>query len=148
MKTIGTANGIGIAIPDDASLSFHNSPYIGHRNQSSVDIYPAHEDWSGSAFSPVDGKVVRTQQIKMGKPRRFKTEEFDHAIGIQPIDNEESIVRILHCRPTIQTGDTISMGEEIGSLLRSRYFNFWTSPHYHVEVLNSQDFRRSSNSYV
>ncbi|MCK5238569.1 MAG: hypothetical protein KAR33_03410 [Candidatus Thorarchaeota archaeon] len=147
MRTIGKANGVGIAIPDDAYFSFFNSPYIGHRNCSSVDVYPSHNEWAGPAFSPVKGTVVKLKQIRMGKKRKFETKEYDYAIGIQPDDNEESILRILHCDPTVKIGDEVAPGAEIGSLLRSRYFNFWTGPHYHIDVVNSKYFERSSKSH-
>ena len=147
MRTIGKANGVGIAIPDDAYFSFFNSPYIGHRNCSSVDVYPSHNEWAGPAFSPVKGTVVKLKQIRMGKKRKFETNEYDYATGIKPIDNEDSILRILHCDPTVKIGDEVAPGDEIGSLLRSRYFNFWTGPHYHIDVVNSKFFVKNYTTY-
>ncbi|MHA2424018.1 MAG: hypothetical protein ACXAEF_04475 [Candidatus Thorarchaeota archaeon] len=147
MRTIGKAHGIKLYIPDDAFFSFFNSPYIGHKNQSSVDVYPAHLEWGGPAYSPINGKVVKIRQVKMGKEREFDTDPFDYAIGIQSGNMEKSIVRILHCQPSVEVGDNIEVGDDIGSLLRSRYFNFWTNPHFHVEVTSSVMFHRSSKSF-
>jgi hypothetical protein len=147
VKVIGSVNGIDILIPNDAFFSFFNSPYIGHRNQSSVDIYPLHTEWGGPALAPIDGKVVKLKQIKMGKARLFETDDYDYAIGIQPYNYRNVLVRILHCLPSLDIGDEVKAGDEIGTLIRSRYFNFWTNPHYHVEVIQSEHFERSTKSF-
>jgi hypothetical protein len=146
MKRIGQASGIPISVPSDAYLSFFNSPYTGHRNHSAVDIYPAHQEWGGEGYAPVDGEVIQIKQIKMGRRKSFETSELDYAIGIRPYDESSKIVRMLHCRPTVKVGDDVSTGDSIGSLIRSRYFNFWTGPHYHVEIMHLKDFRRSTQS--
>jgi murein DD-endopeptidase MepM/ murein hydrolase activator NlpD len=147
MRTIGIASGTKILAPDDSYFSFYNSPYISHGQGSSVDIYPAHQSWKGPVTSPVSGKVLRIKKMRMGRPRGFPTEDYDFGIGIQLDHSQDDIVRILHCEPTVGVGDRIDVGDEIGTTLRSRFFNFWTGPHYHVEVMAAESFERSSRSY-
>jgi hypothetical protein len=85
--------------------------------------------------------------MKMGSPREFPTKEYDFGIGIQPEHSHSDIVRLLHCEPTVSIGDSIEVGDELGITLRSRFFNYWTGPHYHVEVMETDSFERSSKSY-
>ncbi len=146
MKRIGQTNGITISVPSDAYLSFFNSPYTGHRNHSAVDIYPAHQQWGGAGYAPCGGEVVKIKQIKMGRGKPFETSELDYAVGIRPYDQPSHIIRLLHCKPTVGIGEDVSVGDDIGSLIRSRYFNFWTGPHYHAEIMELRNFYRSTQS--
>ncbi|MFW9932339.1 MAG: hypothetical protein ACFFDR_06755 [Candidatus Thorarchaeota archaeon] len=146
MKRIGTIAGIEYFIPSDASLSFFNSPYIGHANQTALDIYPSNTEWIGPAYAPVSGTIARIEKIKMGRKKDFETSDSDYAIGIIPHDETGIIFRILHCQPNVDIGQAVEVGDEIGFLIRSRYFNFWTGPHYHLEAMSSKDFFRSSQS--
>ncbi len=146
MRCVGIASGIKLFAPSDSYFSYFNSPYIGHRRGSSVDIYPSHESWGGPAFSPVDGKVVRVREIAMSGRKIFPSGDRDYAIGIRPEDDSSYLVRIMHCHPNVTVGEPVAKGEEIGELLRSRFFCFWTGPHYHVEVLPETGFLRSSIS--
>ncbi len=138
--------GFDLSVPSDASLSFFNSPYIGHVNHTAVDIYPAHGDWEGPAYAPIAGTISKIQRIKMGREKNFDSPDYDYAIGIAVPENKNLVFRILHCKPTVEVGQSVEEGEYIGSLLRSRYFNYWTGPHYHVEVMHKDDFKRSSQS--
>ena len=146
MKRIGQASGIAISVPSDAYLSFFNSPYTGHRNRSAVDIYPVHQQWGGAGYAPCGGEVVEIKQIKMGRRKPYETSELDYAIGVSPYDKPSHVVRTLHCKPSVRIGDEVSAGDDIGSLIRSRYFNFWTGPHYHAEIMELRNFYRSTQS--
>ncbi len=147
MRVVGIASGTKIRAPDDAYFSFFNSPYIGHGQGSSIDIYPEHQSWSGDIVSPVAGEIIRIKKMKMGRPKKFPTDDFDFALGIQPDNSENDIVRIMHCAPSVKLGDVVESGALIGTTLRSRFFNYWTGPHYHVEVMDQDSFERSSKSY-
>ncbi|MGQ4911319.1 MAG: hypothetical protein ACP6KW_04040 [Candidatus Thorarchaeota archaeon] len=146
MRVVGTCDGIDILAPDDAYFSYFNSPYIGHRRGAAVDIYPPHQTWGETVQSPAAGTIVDIKQMKMGRPREFPTEEVDFAIGIQPSPDDDALVRIMHCAPDVNVGDTVDAGDSIGTALRSRYFQYWTGPHYHVEILSHDDFNRASKS--
>ncbi|MFW9913213.1 MAG: hypothetical protein ACFFEU_12110 [Candidatus Thorarchaeota archaeon] len=147
MRCIGVAGGISLYAHDDSYISYFNSPFIGHRRSSSIDVYPADGTWDGPAFSPIDGKVTELRTLTMGKKKAFPTSSRDYAIAIAPDGVEDTVVRILHCRPRISVGDIVSKGDFIGSLIRSRYFCFWTGPHYHIEAMRSKDFIRPSQSF-
>jgi hypothetical protein len=146
MREICSAANIGFFAPDSAYFSFSNSPYIGHKNASAIDIYPIEGEWGCSVPSPVQGEVVAIKRARMGRKREFVTADFDYAIGIQPSSNSGYVVRILHCKPEVEIGDTIDRLEHLGTAIRSRYFNFWTGPHCHAEVMSSDNFTRSSQS--
>ncbi|MHA2352262.1 MAG: hypothetical protein ACXABX_03995, partial [Candidatus Thorarchaeota archaeon] len=132
MRIVGSAAGINIHAPEDAYFSFFNSPYIGHDIGSAIDIYPRHQEWGGDVVSPVSGKIVKTRKMRMGQPKQFPTHEFDYGIGILPEESDTDIVRIMHCEPDVSEGENVVLGDPIGRAIRSRYFNYWTGPHYHV----------------
>ncbi|TFG11568.1 hypothetical protein EU537_12020 [Candidatus Thorarchaeota archaeon] len=146
MREICRAADVSFFAPESAYFSFSNSPYIGHRNATAVDIYPIEGEWGCSIPSPVDGEVVDVRKIRMGQKREFLTADFDYAIGIRPSSNADYVVRILHCKPDVKIGDTVNRLGHLGAAIRSRYFNFWTGPHYHAEVMLGDDFARSSQS--
>ncbi|MHA2140045.1 MAG: hypothetical protein ACXADF_01085 [Candidatus Thorarchaeota archaeon] len=147
MRCIGVAGGISLYAHDDSYISYFNSPFIGHRRSSSIDVYPYDGSWDGPAFSPVNGKVVEVRKVAMGKKKVFPSSSHDYAIAIAPEGILDTVVRILHCQPSVSVGDKVSKGDYIGSLIRSRYFCYWTGPHYHIEVMQSRDFQRPSQSY-
>jgi hypothetical protein len=147
MRQVGIAGGIELFAPSDAYFSYSNSPYIGHRQGTSIDIYPSHEEWRGPAFAPITGEIVQIKRFRMGREREFFTEDYDYAIGLRAEENSEVIVRLLHCEPTTEVGESIQRGEVLGELIRSRYFNYWTGPHYHVEAMDAKNFKRPSTSY-
>jgi len=147
MRVVGSAAGVKLHAQDDSYFSYFNSPYIGHDLSSAIDIYPRHQEWGGPIVSPVSGIIFRIKKMRMGQPKQFPTDEFDYGIGILPEESDTDIVRILHCEPSGSEGDSVSLGDNIGRSIRSRYFNYWTGPHYHVEVQPKESFRRSSKSY-
>jgi hypothetical protein len=147
MRVVGSASGIKIQAPDDAYFSYYNSPYISHDIGSAIDIYPRHQEWGGAVVAPVSGKIVKTKKMRMGQPKQFPTHEFDYGIGILPENSDTDVVRIMHCEPAVSESETVNLGDHIGNAIRSRYFNYWTGPHYHVEILPLESFQRSSKSY-
>ncbi|MHA2208455.1 MAG: hypothetical protein ACXABV_04745 [Candidatus Thorarchaeota archaeon] len=147
MRIVGVAAGTQLFAPDDSFFSYFNSPFIGHKRSSSIDVYPSHQLWGGPAFSPVDGRIQRVKKLRMGMKKVFPTSDSDYAIAISPDENDEVVVRVLHCKPSVSEGDLVAKGDSIGELLRSRYFCFWTRPHYHIEVMDPTHFHRSSQSF-
>ena len=147
MYRIGDVKGIKLHAPKDAYISYFNSPYFAHSHTSAIDIYPHHQEWGGPVLSPISGKIVRLQKTTMGRPKEFPTEDNDFGIAIQPEENDDMIVRVLHCKPTLQEGSTVDLGDMIGTTIRSRYFNYWTGPHYHIEAMKLDSFSRSTQSF-
>jgi hypothetical protein len=146
MRVVGSAKGIDIHAPVDAYFSYFNSPYIGHNTGSAIDIYPFHQEWCGLIDSPISGRIVRIKKMQMGKPRQFPTEDNDYAVGILPEGFNDYIVRVMHCEPVVSEGEFVDLGDPLGKTVRSRYFNYWTGPHYHVEIQPLESFHRSSQS--
>ncbi len=146
MRRVGSAAGIDLFAPADAYFSYFNSPYVGHKQGASIDIYPSHEEWGGPAYSPIAGQVIRVKKMRMGNERVFPSDETDFGIAIAP-EGSTNIVRILHCVPEVDEGTTVEAGQRLGFLIRSRYFNYWTGPHYHIEIMNASDFSRATRSY-
>jgi hypothetical protein len=147
VRVVGSASEISIFAPDDAYFSYFNSPYIGHSLGTAIDIYPRHQEWGGPVLAPVSGEIVKVKKLHMGKTKPFPTDDFDYGIAIRVESTREDVVRVMHCKPMIQEGDKIDLGDQIGYAIRSRYFNYWTSPHYHVEIMQLESFSRSSKSY-
>ncbi|PNX52843.1 MAG: hypothetical protein BV458_07520 [Thermoplasmata archaeon M9B2D] len=148
MRTVGVVQDISIQAPDDAYFSYFNSPYVGHSLGTAIDIYPRHQEWGGPVLSPVSGKVVKIRKMQMGKEKQFPTEDYDYGIAILPEHATKDAVRVMHCRPIVQEGDKLDLGDQIGCAIRSRYFNYWTGPHYHVEIMPLDSFMRSTKSYT
>ena len=146
MRRVGSAAGIDLFAPADAYFSYFNSPYIGHKQGASIDIYPSHEEWGGPAYSPIAGQIIRVKKMRMGKERIFPSDEADFGIAIAP-EGSSDIVRILHCIPEVDERTRVEAAQRLGSLIRSRYFNYWTGPHYHIDIMNAHDFNRSTKSY-
>ena len=146
MRVVGKAAGISLLAPSDAYFSYFNSPYTGHKQGAAIDIYPQPQKWGCILPSPISGIVSRIRKVKMGKAKEFPTESYDFGIGIDAEDSDDYLVRVMHARPEVREGDTVEAGEPIGRTIRSRYFNYWTGPHYHVEVLKKHDFHRSTQS--
>lgn len=147
MNLIGEAKGIKLYSPKDSYISYFNSPYFGHAHASAIDVYPHHHEWGGPVVSPIAGKLVHIQKTTMGRQKEFPTDDYDFGIALQPDWTEDAIVRILHCRPNLEEGSVIDKGDMIGTAIRSRYFNYWTGPHYHIEVMHKDSFHRSTQSY-
>ncbi|RDE11614.1 MAG: hypothetical protein C4K48_11210 [Candidatus Thorarchaeota archaeon] len=146
MRIVAAAQGIEIRAPDDAYFSYFNSPYIGHSLGTAVDIYPRHQEWGGPVPAPVSGRVTRIKKLHMGSIKPFPTDDFDYGIALAPENAESDIVRVMHAEPAVREGSKVDEGDEIGRTIRSRYFNYWTGPHYHVEAMPASNFTRSSKS--
>ena len=91
------------------------------------------------APSPVQGKVTAVRQFKCHRRKGFKTSPYDYVILLCSSENPERWIKILHVEPSIKVGDIIEVGEDLGTLLRSGFFDFWTDPHLHIEVRKPSD---------
>lgn len=130
---------IPIHAPRSGRISFFNSPYRMHFELSAVDIYPK----SMLAPSPVSGKVVTIRKFIAPKPKYFRAPRHDYIIVIQPTRSKANVVRILHVAPSVEVGQMIEVGDQLGGILRSGFYDFWTDPHLHVEVRRKEDFIRA-----
>lgn len=118
MNRILNVKGINIYAPN--RFSFFNSPYPAHKHGKAVDIY--------SSLSPVDGRVKKI--IKLSH---------DYVILIECSENPEIFAKILHIKPSVKPGEKINSGNELGTFIRSKFFDPWTDNHLHLELRKKED---------
>lgn len=129
---------VSVYCPADGKFSFFNSPYPVHHMHAGIDVYPRC-NFGGIAPSSVSGRVVETRRVRCPKGKHFKDCGFDYVILLRSLENPKRLIKILHVEPTVQRGDVVEPGDELGRLLRSGYFDFWTDPHLHIEVRKPSD---------
>jgi len=135
-----------VEIQTDAEgfVSFSNSPYYSHVHSEAVDLYPSKGDLT--AYSPLDGVVASLHIVRSPRPRYFQASETEDLLIIEPTQNTQTIARILHIDSSLSVGDKIFVGEPLGTLTRSGFFNFWTENHMHVELRNPAQPLRAKGS--
>ncbi|MFW5937335.1 MAG: hypothetical protein ACOCSN_00200 [Halanaeroarchaeum sp.] len=117
-----------VTVPAEALAPFprvsrYNSPYPAHDAGAAVDLYPAGE----VAPSPVAGEVVETRTVAC--PSRPYAADNDHLIVV---DTGTHLARILHVSPGVDPGETVAVGDSLGTLVRSGYFAPWVDNHVHL----------------
>ncbi|MCK4937705.1 MAG: hypothetical protein KAR85_03765 [Methanosarcinales archaeon] len=140
MEPIAHCRGVTIFAPESGKFSFMKSPFAAHTTLSAVDIYPG-GGFGDTAPSPVDGTVIDIREYLTPTP--FKSRDFKEYITA--IKQGDSVVKILHMKPAVNIGDTISAGDPLGILVHNGYFYFWNEPPLHVEVRQQGDYIRASN---
>ena len=105
-----------------AAFSRFNSPYPAHADGRAIDLYPTE-----GAPSPVAGEVVETLTTRA--PDRPYAEAHDHLIVV---DTGEHLARLLHVEPSVEPGDSVSVGDPLGRTVRSGYFAPWVDDHVHL----------------
>lgn len=138
MLPIAVSEGVNVYCPRDGKFSFFNSPYPAHHLGTGVDVYPK-RDFGEKAPSPVGGRVVKIRRLQCPEGRGFQDSGFDCLTLVRSSENPKRLIKILHVAPTVQCGGVVEPGQELGRLLRSGYFDFWTEPHLHVEVREPSD---------
>ncbi|MDZ7849456.1 MAG: hypothetical protein U5K70_01115 [Halodesulfurarchaeum sp.] len=118
MVSLGSA-----ALDPFPRVARYNSPYRAHRDGRAIDLYPGTE----RAPSPVAGRVVETRTTNA--PSRIYAAEHDHLIVV---DTGSELARILHVDPVLEAGETVELGETLGTLVRSGYFAPWVDNHVHL----------------
>jgi hypothetical protein len=146
MLPVAFSEGVTIHCPRDGRFSFFNSPFPAHQLFTAIDIYP-NSEFGGVAPSPIKGRVVYIRRVKCPETSGFQGSCFDYVILLQSLDNPERIAKILHVVPSIECGEVVDVGQDLGQLLRSGFFNFWTDPHLHVEVKPPSDPLRARGGF-
>jgi len=147
MVPIATSEGVTIFCPRDGKYSFFNSPYPAHSSATGMDIYPG-RGFGEKAPSPVEGRVLRIRKVRCPRGWGFRASGFDYVILLQSSENPGRLVKLLHVDPEIRCGDPVEPGQEMGRLLRSGYFNYWTEPHIHLEVRRPSDPIRARGGFL
>ena len=146
MLPVAEAGGVKVYCPEGGWLSFFNSPYPAHRSMTAIDLYPILE-YGEVAPSPIEGRLIAVRRVRAPKGRLFRDAGYDVLTLYESAENPRVVVKMLHIEPIIEVGETIDIGEELGHLLRSGYFDFWTSPHIHIEVRRQTDPIRARGGY-
>jgi len=110
--------------------SFFNSPYPAHKQGKAIDIY--------SSLSPVDGRVKKIIKLKLSH---------DYVILIECSENPEIFAKILHIKPSVKPGEKLGVGDQLGSFIRSKFFDPWTDNHIHLELRKKDDPVRTRGGY-
>ncbi len=105
-------------------FTLYNSPYAAHDDGCAIDLYPI-----SGAPSPVEGEVVDVRTVRA--PPKPYAPEHDHLIVI---DDGTHLVRILHVDPTVEIGEYVEEGEQLGNTVRAGFFAPWVDDHLHVGV--------------
>ncbi len=128
-------------------ISLFNSPYYAHNHGIAVDIYLGPGKFGAEAPCPTPGKVVSIRKVKTPIRKNFDAEETDYLIILKSEENPKQLIKILHVNPLIKIGENLDIGDRLGTLIRSGFFNFWTDPHIHLEIRNPGDAIRAKGSY-
>jgi hypothetical protein len=119
-------------------FSLYNSPYPAHGAGCAVDLYPG----SDAAPSPVAGEILETQTVSC-PPKSYAVSE-DHLILV---DCGDVVARILHVDPAVEAGDSVAVGDSLGTLVRSGFFGQWVDNHIHLGFRrHDQNLQRASGS--
>jgi hypothetical protein len=147
MVRVAESMGVGVHCPREGRFSLFNSPYPGHRLKSGIDVYPS-LGFGGDAPSPVEGDVLKVRRVKAPRGRGFADAGYDVVTLLRPVDNPGVVVKILHVDTRLSVGDHVELGDCLGTLLRSGYYGWGTSPHIHLEVREPQDPLRARGGHA
>jgi len=115
-------------------FSRFNSPYPAHDAGHAIDLYPG----DGRGRSPVAGTVRAVRTV--GCPDRRYAASTDHVIvvdldpaycariGAEP----GTTARMLHVVPTVEPGEHVAVGDDLGPTTRSGFFGRWVADHVHL----------------
>jgi hypothetical protein len=131
--------------PKDGYISFFNSPYYAHKKNLGLDIYPSSKN-PLTAYSPVTGRVKKIYNFTPPTPKYFEAQQAEQLIILESKVSSKIHIRLLHIDSELEVGEFISVGDELGTIVRSGFFNFWTTPHIHVEVRKKGNLIRAKGS--
>jgi len=119
---------MAVTIPRDVlfqyyRFSLYNSPFDAHDEGCAIDLYPDGE----RAPSPVAGEVLDTKTVRA--PPKAYAAEHDHLILV---DTGDTVARLLHVDPAVEPGETVTVGDDLGELVRAGFFAPWVPNHIHL----------------
>jgi hypothetical protein len=144
---IASSKGIDIFAPETGFISFFNSPYYSHKHTLAVDIYPNTEKYILHTPSPVEGTIRHVYEVESPRRRYFLAPEIEKVIVIVSAQNPNFWIRILHVNCEWEVGTRVRIGDSLGSLERSGFFNFWTAKHMHVEIRRKCEPLRAKGAF-
>ncbi len=118
-------------------FSLYNSPYSAHDEGCAIDLYPGgsdpHEGLDNAAPSPVGGVLRETRTVQA--PPKPYAPVHDHLLLLdveEPAPAAGLVARILHVDPAVDAGERVSIGDDLGRLVRAGFFAPWVGTHLHV----------------
>ena len=106
-------------------FSLYNSPYTAHEDGCAIDLYPSGQ----VAPSPVAGEIFETRAVEA--PPKPYAPNHDYLILV---DTGSQVARVLHVKPGVEAGDTVAVGDSLGTPIRSGFFAPWVPNHLHLGV--------------
>lgn len=146
MEPVASSERVKVYCQKGGKFSFFNSPYPAHSSYSAVDIY-SERSFNRVATSPVYGEVMEIRRVNCPEGKCFEGTSYDYVILLCSLENPKRLIKILHVEPSVKVGDVVKLGDSLGSLLRSGFFDFWTDPHIHVEVRDPKDPIRARGGF-
>jgi hypothetical protein len=133
------------AIDQYRRFTAYNSPYVAHDRGRAVDLYPETEsaDPTGEpAPSPVTGEVLATETVR-APPKPYAPAEDNLVV----VDCGPVVARIMHVDPSVEVGERVDAGDDLGDLVRAGFFARWVPRHLHVDFrTHDQDHLRASGA--
>ncbi|MBV0924392.1 hypothetical protein KTS45_09275 [Halomicroarcula limicola] len=119
---------MAVTVPRDVlhryyRFSLYNSPFDAHDKGRAIDLYPDGD----RAPSPVAGEVLETKRVR-APPKPYAAAD-DHLILV---DTGEHVARLLHVKPSVERGETVTVGDDLGELVRAGFFAPWVPNHVHL----------------
>jgi hypothetical protein len=136
---------VDIYAPRDSFISYFNSPYYAHSKATALDIYTWDHDYA-VALSPVAGRVMKIYSFTPPTKWFLKHHNPEQLIILTSNGHKPYFIRLLHINSTVKVGDSISVGDELGTFIRSGFFNYWTDPHIHIDVRRYGNVLRAKGS--
>ena len=143
---IAEVKDVTVYAPKAGFVSFYNSPYYPHTSGTAVDIYLPGRSYD-FAPSPIEGRVKKIYGFTPPKSGPFPVPEREQLLILESRGKTTLYTRLLHVAPSVKVGNRISVGDELGLLIRSGFFNFWTDPHIHVDVRGTGNLLRAKGSF-
>ncbi len=136
MLKIARYGEIYIHAPSSHHYSFYNTPYIGHKTGTAVDVYSPEP-----LFPLEEGRVLSIRKVN---PPRHISADRDFVLVIK---SGELCLKVLHVEPSVKVGDKLALGELFGKLIPSGFFMPWSDLHTHYELRRCDDPYRARGAY-
>jgi hypothetical protein len=119
-------------------FSLYNSPYAAHGRGRAVDLYPG----DSRAYSPVAGTVRDVRSVRA--PPKPYAPDCDGLVIVACDDDSPGttggrLARFLHIDPTVEPGQEVAVGDDLGPLVRAGFFAPWVDRHLHVGFRHPDD---------
>lgn len=128
---------INFEVPKEVWYSFFNSPYIGHRLGTAIDVY-----YSERALFPFEeGKI---KEVKKIRTPRYVPVDVDY---LTIVEVKDFCLKILHVKTSVKVGEQLYLGDEIGEMIVSGFFSPWSDNHTHFELRDCNDRYRARGAF-